>query len=118
MIWLGTANGLVRFNPLADTAFFFSENAKTSDKYLGSINQPIHAMAQTSDSCIWLGTMGNGLMMLDLKADSLYSFLSIANDSTSISSNNIIDILIDKDRSGIYKNGCREVGISGKLQRL
>lgn len=99
MIWLGTASGLAGFNPVVDTAFFFSENDLITEKYLGNINQSIHAFAKTSDSLIWIGTSGNGLMVLDMKGDTIKTFLSIANDSTSISSNNIIDILVDRNQN-------------------
>lgn len=99
LIWLGTASGLAGFNPVADTAFFYSDQEKTKDTFLGIISQPIHAMARTSDSLIWMGTGGKGLIVLDLKADTAKTFLSVANDTTSISSNNIRDILVDKDEN-------------------
>lgn len=98
LVWLGTGHGLAAFNPVADTAFFYANAGKKKKNALAQIDASISALAMTSDSLVWIGTRGHGLIVVDLKNDSINSYTR-GVESMSISSNRISDIIVDEDQN-------------------
>ena len=92
-IWVATREGLYRYNPNDNTVkeFFYDEN----DKNTISANN-IFSLYYNEEK-LWIGTKTGGLNVMDLKDYSIKVYTHNSNDSSSIPSNFIRDILRDKD---------------------
>jgi signal transduction histidine kinase/ligand-binding sensor domain-containing protein/DNA-binding response OmpR family regulator len=90
-LWIGTfLNGL-----------WYQQKNETLLRPFNKLNNlriSVYAL-EKSDSGMWIGTYGNGLFHYNTNSGALTQYLSIPNDSTSISSNGIRSIIVAKDQS-------------------
>ncbi|MEN8119511.1 MAG: two-component regulator propeller domain-containing protein [Bacteroidota bacterium] len=90
-IWLGTENGLNRFNGYQITTYFHDINDKSSISS-GDIND----IVVDEYNRLWIATAG-GLNCFDQELETFYSCISNNKDSCNISDNNINCVFIDSD---------------------
>jgi len=84
ILWLGTLNGLLEFNPTSETYKIYNNNPQN----LNSISDnKIFAVIEDSDGFIWIGTYGGGVNKLDRRIEKISRYQYVKNDSNSISSN-------------------------------
>ena len=92
-IWIGTPNGLNRYDGYKCKIF----TPDTSD--LNSLSdRTINCLAEDSKGNIWVGT-SNGLNKYDWKDEKFYRYKNDPDDENSISNNFILSLL--KDKTGI-----------------
>ncbi|MCP4147430.1 MAG: SpoIIE family protein phosphatase [bacterium] len=94
-LWIGTANGLNRFNKENGT---FTRYTWRKDDPEGLISNTITAIYEDSSGMLWIGTNA-GLDLLEPETGKCYHYQSIAEYPTTLSSNVIISIY--EDRSGV-----------------
>jgi diguanylate cyclase (GGDEF)-like protein len=91
-IWLGTREGLNRFDPQTNDFTIF----KTDPQNPESIpNKRIWAMYEDRQGNFWVGTRGGGLILMDRASHKFRAFKHDPADPNSISDNNIWNILED-----------------------
>ena len=91
-IWISTDLGLYRYNPINKNIEEFNDPKNIIGK------KDIFSMLY-EDGKLWLGTKTDGLLIMDLKDYSIKSYRHNPNDSTTIPSNFIRDMLIAKDNT-------------------
>lgn len=92
-MWIGTKGGLFRYDGYEFTCFVMEPN---NDNSLS--DNHIRCMIEYSgDELLLIGTNNGGLNIYDKKRDRFTRFLHVTDDSTSIGSNNIFDILEDEN---------------------
>ncbi|RQW81692.1 MAG: hypothetical protein EHM79_19460, partial [Geobacter sp.] len=110
-IWVGSVNGyLNRFDRKTEVFkryfvndFFSTIKNSETDFYdyplAFSRNQfnTITAITEDKDGYLWIGTWGNGLIKFDKKEGKGYHYHSDFNNSLSLSSDRVIDIISDSD---------------------
>jgi len=90
-IWIGTADGLNRYDGYKFKIF---RNDVKDAASIGS--NYIQDMAEDKDGYIWIGTIGGGLNRFDRRTNQFRRFMHSDKDSKSISSNFISKISIEK----------------------
>ena len=115
-MWVGAINGLFKIKYDSSTKKInIKEFDDIKDKYGNTINCIVFAIEEDSQGNIWFGSWGKGLFKLTFnKSNNTYTtknFNANKNDSTSISSNYITDIVKDK-------NGNLWIGSHNGLSRL
>ena len=88
-LWLGTQNGLVRYDGYTMKIFQPEENDST-----GIVGRRITVIFEDRDKSLWIGTL-NGLNKLVRENDSFESFQFSKTDTNSINSNEIYSIYED-----------------------
>jgi len=83
-LWIGTRVGLDRF-----------DNETESFTHYPQITDAVHAIHQTQDGLLWVGTEGGGFNRFNLETESITQFLNNANDPQSLIDNNIWTIYED-----------------------
>lgn len=82
-IWLGTDNGLIRYDGHALKSFSINSlNNKLSSNI-------VVALAEDRAETLWVGTYGGGLNSIDLNTSKVTHFRSITDDETSLRSDYI-----------------------------
>jgi signal transduction histidine kinase/ligand-binding sensor domain-containing protein len=109
-IWLGTKNGLMRYNAASET--FTPFVPADTDKEPGKNN--IKKIAEAKDGSLWLST-GEGLLNFDPEKQVFKRYSSKLNDPTGLSSNDISALLVDN--TGILWAGSTQYGVD-KLNPL
>ena len=94
MIWLGTAAGLDRLDPVTGKFTHFPHNPADDSTIT---ENKITALLQDKNGMVWIGT-GSGLNLLDTLTKKVSRFIHRENDSTSLSDNDVG--IIYEDRSG------------------
>ncbi len=91
-LWIGTGDGLNRFNGYEFTHFLCDPtNPKSISDY------DISCILETpQDSNLWIGTRRNGLNLFDRKFESFISFNKTDSSQQSLSGNNISALLTDQ----------------------
>ncbi len=92
IIWIGTREGLNRFDRTQDTFSFFRKSQSPNSI---SDNQ-ITAITQTKDGSLWVGTT-NGLNQFDKAKNSFKRYWYKFNDSTALSDNHIVSLFEDNE---------------------
>jgi ligand-binding sensor domain-containing protein len=103
-IWIGTQNGLNRFDGYNFKVY------RHNPQNLNSLSDyPVHCITEDPDGFLWIGTR-DGLNRFDPRTEKFVHFHHDPEDETSISSNVIWSVLIDKlkniwiaTRSGLNK---------------
>ena len=62
---------------------------------ISQITDAVHAIHQTQDGLLWVGTEGGGFNRFNLETESITKFLNNANDPQSLIDNNICTIYED-----------------------
>src|SRR5690606_16307567 len=57
----------------------------------------IRALYQDKDNNLWIGTLGGGLNILDIKGDKFYYYKNNPNDKSSLSDNSVSAIYMDRE---------------------
>ncbi len=91
-LWLGTQNGLVRYDGYSMKVFKQDKNDSSSIS-----NGDISAIYEDKNNTLWVGTL-NGLNKYNRANDSFKSYKNNPNDTISINSNVINCIYEDSDR--------------------
>lgn len=90
-IWIGTDNGLNRY--VAGTGTF-AHNSRIE----GLANESVLSLAQDSRGDIWIGTFESGLHRLDPETNKTTAYRHDANDSRSISDDDVRVIFEDAEK--------------------
>jgi len=90
-MWVGTRNGLNRYDGHQFRAYFHN----TADS--GSLsNSYIQDIIEDSKGNIWIGTSGGGINKFNRQTNSFQQYLNQPDNPNSLSGNNVIKILEDK----------------------
>ena len=96
-IWLGTGTGLYRVD--------LERQAVLERYFRQSTSQPLSSNSITrlegDENGLWIGTLGGGLNYLDHRSGKVRIYLSDTNDSTTLGSDFIRDLLLD-DRDRLW----------------
>ena len=92
-IWIGTQEGLNRFDGFDFTVFQHDPEDPTSIS-----DESIRALLVDSDGTLWIGSDAGGLSWFDSARGSFHNFTHVADDKTSIASNKVR--VIFEDSSG------------------
>lgn len=90
-IWLGTADGLDRYDGNKITAFRHSESDPTT---IGG--NSIYALLETHDGTLWVGADPGGLNRYDQAANTFTTYLNDPDDPESLSDNGVWSLYEDK----------------------
>ena len=91
-IWIGTNNGLNRYNKTTGEMKSYRQN--NFNPYTIS-NNIINTIYEDKKGILWFGTY-NGLNRFDKKTGKFYAYKHITGDSQSLSSNRVFGIFVDK----------------------
>lgn len=90
-IWIGTQQGLVRFDGYRYRLYKYQQNDSNS---IGG--DYIRALYQSHDDKIWIGTMNDGISVFDPKTEKFYHYRHQAKAESTIASNQIKAIVGDE----------------------
>lgn len=86
ILWLGTFNGLLKFNKKIGT---YDQNYQIN----GLFSNKIYTISGNNSDTLWIGTMDGGLSILKKSTGKAITYLNDMNDPTSLSSNMVYSIL-------------------------
>lgn len=89
-IWLGTQNGLNRYDGYGMKVY--ANNPEDSLSISGNF---IYSLYEDQQGYLWIGTRDNGLNRFDPKTETFKHYVNDPADSTSLSSNFVHSILVD-----------------------
>ncbi|MDF4203717.1 two-component regulator propeller domain-containing protein [Maribacter sp. SA7] len=92
-IWIGTNNGLNRYDGYESKVFNYDPNDKNSIS-----DNWITCLLEDSNGNIWIGTEGGGLNLYNTKTGNITRFEYNYNEPTSISSNDVLKIYEDSQQ--------------------
>jgi signal transduction histidine kinase/ligand-binding sensor domain-containing protein/DNA-binding response OmpR family regulator len=92
-LWLGTEDGLNRYNGYEFKVFMDDPEDSTSLS-----EGRIQAIFEDDDGILWIGTFGGGLNKYNFSTEKFTEYRHYPNDPTSLSDNEVLSIL--KDRFG------------------
>ena len=92
-IWIGTNNGLNRYDIKKNEIKIFKHNSYNPYSISNNI---INVMYQDKDSILWIGTY-NGLDRYESKTGKFYTYLHNYKDAKSLSNNRVFGILEDEN---------------------
>ncbi len=90
-LWIGTHDGLNRFDGYSFVVFKNHKNDSTSIS--GNIIRTIY---ECRDKSLWIGTFGYGLNLFDRNTETFTRFVNVEGDDESLSFNTIYSIFEDK----------------------
>ncbi|WP_340200088.1 two-component regulator propeller domain-containing protein [Ascidiimonas sp. W6] len=94
IIWVGTINGLNKFDGYNFTVYKSNPKDSTSIS-----NNSITALGQESNGLIWISTDGGGISRFDPNTDKFKQYVQKPNDSSKITHNHYYTLFVDsKDR--------------------
>ena len=103
MKWIGTENGITKFNG------FDYEYIKPSEEYKELLNENIEVLFSDKDSNLWIGTKSGGLSYFDIKNNQIKNFnylIDLANEGdlriTALSQDKNDNIWIGTWGNGVY----------------
>ncbi|WP_343524556.1 two-component regulator propeller domain-containing protein [Pedobacter sp.] len=91
-IWVGTENGLCKFD-----GYSFKVYVNIAGDSTSLTNNYINAIVEDHNGRLWVGTM-NGLNRFDPLTEKFERFYHKENDRTSLSNNKVWSVLIDKTK--------------------
>ncbi|MBD0297156.1 MAG: GHKL domain-containing protein [Flavisolibacter sp.] len=92
-IWMGTDKGLNCYNPFSHTMILYHNNPTDPNSISVS---PIITIKESDHNTLYLGTMHDGLYMMNKRMGTFTHFRNNSRDTSSISRNNTTSILIDR----------------------
>lgn len=103
MKWIGTENGITKFNG------YDFEYIKPSDEFKGLLNENIEVLFMDSESNLWIGTKSGGLSYFDIKNNQVKNFnylIDLANEGdlrvTALSQDEEGNIWIGTWQNGVF----------------
>ena len=102
-LWIGTTDGLNRYDGY-DYIVYRQDPADPntlSDNYINT-----NALYEDQNGWLWIGTRNNGLSLLDPATDQFTQFKHNAEDSLSLSHNNVLTI--HQSRTGVVWVGTQQ----------
>jgi ligand-binding sensor domain-containing protein len=102
-IWLGSQDGLLRFDGY--DLKIIKNNLRDKNSLT---DNNIRALAKDKEGNIWIATQGGGLDMFDLKTESFAHFRNDLRNANSISGNAVWSVFVDKDNkvwAGTWSDG-------------
>ncbi|MBF0102457.1 MAG: response regulator [Desulfobacterales bacterium] len=110
ILWIGTYDGLNRYNKLSNTFDVFKHDPANPNSLINNVfNLSSSAITEDSNGFLWVGTQG-GLCKFDQKTEQFTCFTHDPNDPTSISGNDIYCIL--RDSEGQLWIGTKDAGLN------
>lgn len=95
-LWIGTGDGLCRFDGYTFKNFRMSSSDSNSLS-----NNGVFALCEDKDGIIWIGTRGGGLNRYDPRTERFSVFQNDAGDSTSLS-HNIVSAILEDDHGNLW----------------
>ena len=92
-IWIGTNNGLNRYNGYETTVFVSNEEDSSSIS-----SNWITALLEDADGNLWVGTDGGGLNFYDKEKNVFENYVFDSENPNSINSNVILSLELDKQQ--------------------
>ncbi len=89
-IWLGTYNGLNRYNGYENKVFQHNPEDPTSIS-----NNYIWSIIEDNKGYLWIGTLGGGLNRYDPQTETFISFTHDPGDKYSIANNSVYSLYLD-----------------------
>lgn len=93
-LWLGTNQGLYRFNPPTGSISSFQYEPRKGENL--ALNR-VRSLLMDKHHNLWIGTDGGGINFLEPHSDIFEHYKHDANDAGSLSSNRVRSMLMDKD---------------------
>jgi ligand-binding sensor domain-containing protein/class 3 adenylate cyclase len=93
VIWIGTNNGLSRFDPLKQV---FSQITMEIDNPNSLNDKNVWSIFEDRHGILWIGTR-EGLNRVDRKNNQVYRYNRIANNRNSLNNNSVLSIYVDND---------------------
>ena len=93
-MWLGTQNGLVRYDGYSMKVY-----TRDPDNSLSISDRTITAIYEDKFGILWVGTAYGGLNRFDRKTETFTRYMHNPDDSTSISNNNVLCINEDTNEN-------------------
>lgn len=104
-IWLGTGDGLIRFD-----GYNYKVYKNDDSDSLSLSDNSITAIFEGKDGMLWIGTQSGGINQFDPKTETFQRFVHNSDDSLSLSSNGVTAIL--EDHTGTLWVGTRTSGLN------
>jgi ligand-binding sensor domain-containing protein/two-component sensor histidine kinase len=109
IIWVGTVAGVYQFNPAINK---FYKYKPLSSEFNGIVNVEINSITKDKTGCLWIGSAGLGILLIENNSVNALSHSS--SNISSLSSDHITTIA--EDNMGIIWVGTTEGGIN-KIDR-
>ena len=106
-LWVGTFNGLDRFDETTEKFFHYKNNPKDPNSLADNWVWPIY---EDSRGYLLIGTVRNGLSIFDKKKNLFYNYKTDSNNPSSINDNFIFSIY--QDRGGVIWLGTNLGGVN------
>ena len=106
-LWVGTGNGLDRFDEKTEKFFHFRNNPGDPNSITDNWVWPIYEDAKGN---LWIGTVRGGLCRYDYQTNSFFNYKNDPADPTSLNDNFIFSIY--QDRSGVIWIGTNTGGLN------
>ena len=97
ILWIGTANGLVKYHTIKNTFFRINLPTENALQFGNSVASIVEEKIN-NETILWLGTY-SGLVRLNLSSGKSVRFMKSENDPFSLVSNQINQVI--KDNSGV-----------------
>lgn len=99
VIWVGTSGGLLNMqysttDPLRPDFLYYLPDSNDPS----SMSNRIRSIRLTRDGNLWVATH-DGLFYFQTKTEEFTRYVHLSNDSTSLSHNNVTDVLLDHDQT-------------------
>ena len=115
-IWVGTENGLHRYDGY--NFKIFQSSVKNSSSLSHNI---VQAILEDDSKNLWIGTLGGGLDRLNMTTERFTNIKNIIADSSSLSDNNVLAIIQDQSRNlwvGTYAGGLNKIIFDNEIGAL
>ena len=92
ILWLGTTQGLVRFNRITESFKYFLPNLK----YPSNRSNIVNSITEDTNGDLWITTLGfDGIYFFEKETETFYHYTHIPSDPYSLSNNFILSTYID-----------------------
>lgn len=99
-LWIGTMGGLLSFDPEANLWTVYELVGQFLRRFPeGPGRAQVQAIIEDDSGNLWIGTEGEGLVILNPETGMARQFLNARSDPRSISHNSVFDIIQDKQGS-------------------